>query len=293
MTLIRSSIPVIAFLAGIMWLNASHAQEGKGRILARLGNGETISEQDLTQYVGRRIDLKAAARNASGVTTVLHEMALARALALEGQSLGVPPRSGQGDGRFDDVYAHAIFSKISPACEMPKDEAATRDFYDKNPKAFTLPTAIRLSRVILPISEKVDGELAGPWLMSQVQAIGAGRQRFEDAARTAEQAYKLDAQGDLGWVTLNEESLILRALGDANQGDIVGPVKDGDFVYLFQIAEKRPSQIIPWNEVSAVAAKRAVTYCREQGRVDVQQRMFEKYGVQLDENAVRGLFEAR
>lgn len=293
MTSIRSIIPGIVLLAGAMMLNAAFAQEAKNPVLARLGNGETITEKDLTQYVGRRIDLKAVARNASGVTTVVQEMALARALALEGQSLGVPPRSEKGDTRFDDIYAHTIFSKISPACEAPKDEAAVRDFYDKNPKAFTLPTAIRLSRVILPVAEKVDGEPAGTWLMNQVQVIGAGRQKFEDAARRAEQAYKLDAQGDLGWVMLNEENLILRALGDANQGDIVGPVKDGDFVYLFQVAEKRPSQVVPWTEVSAVAAKRAVSYCREQARIDVQQRMFQKYGVQLDENAVRSLFEAK
>lgn len=292
MTSIRSIIPGIVLLAGAMALGAAFAQEAGNPVLARLGNGETITEKDLTQYVGRRIDLKAAARNASGVTTVVQEMALARALALEGQSLGVPPRSDKGD-RFDDIYAHTIFSKISPACEAPRDEAAARAFYDKTPKAFTLPTSIRLSRVILPAAEKVDGEPAGTWLMNQVQSIGAGRQKFEDAARRAEQAYRLDAQGDLGWVMLNEENVILRALGDANQGDIVGPVKDGDFVYLFQVAEKRPSQVVPWTEVSAVAAKRAVSYCREQARTEVQQRMFQKYGVQVDENAVSGLFKAK
>lgn len=292
MTSIRSIIPSIVLLAGAMVLGAAFAQEAGNPVLARLGNGETITEKDLTEYVGRRIDLKAAARNASGVTTVVQEMALARALALEGQSLGVPPRSDKGD-RFDDIYAHTIFSKISPACEAPRDEAAARAFYDKTPKAFTLPTSIRLSRVILPAAEKVDGEPAGTWLMNQVQSIGAGRQKFEDAARRAEQAYRLDAQGDLGWVMLNEENVILRALGDANQGDIVGPVKDGDFVYLFQVAEKRPSQVVPWTEVSAVAAKRAVSYCREQARTEVQQRMFQKYGVQVDENAVSGLFKAK
>ncbi|MHA7600614.1 peptidyl-prolyl cis-trans isomerase [Alicycliphilus sp. T452] len=293
MTSIRSSILGSMLLAGGMVLGTAFAQEAKNPVLARLGNGETITERDLTQYVGRRIDLKGVARNASGVTTVVQEMALARALALEGQSLGVPPRSEQGDGRFDDIYAHTVFGRISPPCEAPKDEAAARDFYDKNPKAFTLPTAVRLSRVILPATENMDGEHAGMWLMNQVQAIGEGRQKFEDVARRAEQAYKLDAQGDLGWVMLSEENLILRALGDANQGDIVGPVNDGDFVYLFQVAAKRPSQVVPWKDVSAVAAKRAVSYCREQGRIDVQQRMFQKYGVQVDENAVSGLFKAK
>lgn len=293
LTSIRSIISTIAFLTGAMVLNAAHAQEAKNPVLAHLGNGETITEKDLDQYLARRIDLRATARNASGVTSVLQEMALARALALEGQSLGMPRRSEKSDERFDDIYAHAVFGKISPICEAPKDESAARDFYDKNPKAFTIPVTIRLSRIILPAGSMVDDEHVGSWLMDRVQAIGAGRVKFDEVAAKAAKTYKLDAQGDLGWVVLNEDNLILRALGDANPGDLMGPLKEGDFVYLFQINDKRASQVVPWKDVAPVAAKRAVSYCREQARADVEQRMFKKYAVQLDEKAVSGLFDTK
>lgn len=292
-TLIRYLVPRIAFLAAATVLNAALAQEVKAPVLARLANGETITEADLTQYLGRRVDLKSAARNVSGVISVVQEMALARALALEGESQGVSRRKEGGEDRFDDIYAHAIFKSMSPVCEAPKDEEDARAFYDKNPKAFTAPTTVRLSRIILPAGSTIEGEPAGSWLMNQVQAMGAGIRKFDDAASKAEQVYMLEAQGDLGWVALNAENQILRALGSANQGDFVGPVKDGEFVYLFQIVAKRPSLIVPWKDVSAVAAQHAVRYCKEQGRADVQQRMFQKYGVQLDENAVRGIFDAK
>lgn len=292
-TSIRSTITVIALLAAAMGLNTAHAQERKNPVLARLGNGETITEKDLNQYLGRRIDLKAASRNATGLTMVLQEMALARALALEGQSMGVSRVKDTGDARFDDIYAHAVYTRISPTCEAPKDEAAARAFYDKNPKAFTIPVSIRLSRIILPAGSKVEDEPAGSWLMNQVQAIGTGRQKFDDAAAKAQKVYHLETQGDLGWVALNEDNVILRALGDANQGDMVGPLKDGEYVYLFQINAKRPSQLVPWKDAAPTAAKRAVSYCHEQTRADVQERMFKKYGVQLDEKAVSGLFETR
>jgi hypothetical protein len=290
-TLIRYLVPRIALLAAATVFNGALAQEAKGPVLARLSNGETITEADLTQYLGRRIDLKPVARNVSGVLTVVQEMALARALALEGESQGVPRRKEGGEERFDDVYALSIYKSMSPVCEAPKDEAAARAFYDSNPKAFTAPTTVRLSRIILPAGTTVEGESAGIWLVNQVQAIGTGSQKFDDAAAKAEQVYKLEVQGDLGWVALNAENQILRALASANQGDIVGPVKDGEFVYLFQIVAKRPSQIVPWKNVSAVAAQHAVRYCQEQGRADVQQRMFQKYGVQVDEEAVRGIFD--
>lgn len=292
MNVMQKALPGI-FLVAALGLNVAVAQEAREPALASFANGEIITGKELNQYLGRRIDLKAAARNAAGVEAAVQEMALARALGLEGDSLGVARRSGLGEGRFDDIYAHAIYTRLSPVCEQPKDEAATRDFYEKTPKAFTVPTSVRLSRIMLPGAEKVDGEPAVGWLLNQVQAIGTGARKFDDVAAKAEQAYKLEAQGDLGWVMLGSDNLILRALADANPGDIVGPVPDGEFVYLFQVNAKQASRVLPWGDVSATAAKRAVSYCREQAQVEIQERMFKKYGVQFDKKAIAGVFDKK
>lgn len=293
MTLIRSMIPCLALAAAFAHPSIGCAQEEKSPVLATFGNGEVINERDLTRYVGRRADLKPTSGNATGVLAIVREMALTRALNLEGAALGIERRTERGNSRFDDVYALTVFKNISPACEAPKDEAAARSFYDQTPKAFTVPTSVRLSRVILPVDSAVEGEPAEPWLLKQAKAIIEGRQKFESAASKAEQIYKLDAQGDVGWVALNADNVILRALESANQGDLVGPVKDGDYVYLFQIAAKRPSQVMPWAAVANVAAQQAVAYCREQGRTAVEQRVLQKYGVQVDETAVRSKFNKK
>lgn len=291
MSLIRSIIPGIVLMAVTAMFNAAHAQAEGAAVLVNFGNGEVITEKDLNEYLARRVDLKAASGNASGVMTVVQEMALTRALALEGAGMGIEQRTERG--RFDDAYALTIFKTISPACEAPKDSAAARDFYDKTPQAFTVPTTIRLSRVILPVEAVLDGEPAEAWLLAQAKAMSQGQRKFEESASQAEKIYKLDPQGDVGWVALNADNVILRALEAANQGDMVGPVKDGDYVYLFQVVVKRPSQLMPWNDVSAGAAQRAVNYCREQGSAEVRQRMFKKYNVQINENAVRGIFKTK
>lgn len=293
MTLMRKTLTATLLLAGAMMLHVAQAQDAKSAVFAHFSNGETITETDLDRYLQRRVDLKAVARNASGLTTVLQEMALTRTLALEGREMGVPRLSGKEDERFDDGYALAIFKQLSPACEPPKDETAARDFYDKNPKAFTVPTAVRLARIILPVGEKLDGEPAAAWLMSQIQAIGTGQQKFDDAVAKANQVYKLDAQGDLGWVLLNEESTLLGALASAQQGDLVGPVNDGEYVYLFRINAKRDSRLLPWADVSATASKRAESFCREQGQAQLKERLFKKYAVQLDDAAISGIFNKK
>lgn len=292
MSLICRIIPGIVLMATTV-LTVAHAQPEAKVPLVNFGNGEVITEKDLTEYLARRVDLKAASGNASGVMTIVQEMALARALALEGAVMGIERRTDRGSSRFDDAYAHTIFKTISPVCDTPKDVAAVRDFYDKTPQAFTVPTTIRLSRIILPVEAVVDGEPAEAWLLTQAKAMSQGQRKFEESASRAEQIYKLDPQGDVGWVALNADNVILRALEAANQGDIVGPVKDGDYAYLFQIVVKRPSQLMPWNDVSAGAAQRAVNYCREQGSAEVRQRMFKKYDVQINENAVRGIFKTK
>lgn len=286
----------LALLAAVGALGAAGAMAADAPapvpVLARLANGETITEKDLSQYLDRRIDLRPAVRNTWGVETVLKEMAFTRTLTLEGQAMG-EPRRGEGQAeRFDDVYSLNIFKKLAPRCEPPADEAATRRFYEQNPKAFTVPPTARLSRIMLPRTERVDGEAAVGWLLAQIQAVGTGAAKFDDVAARAEQVYKLDPQGDLGWVALGEDNTILRALADAKQGDIVGPVHEGDFVYIFQVNARRDARLLPWDEVSATAAKRAVRYCQEQGLNNMRASMFKKYGVETDAAAIRELFSA-
>lgn len=259
-------------------------------VLARMGNGETITERDLSEFLARRLDMRQAGRNMWGVQTAVREIALNRALVLEGEALKEPRREGKETDRFDDVYSFSIYKKLSPACAPPADAAATRQFFDDNPEAFRVPPMARLSRIMVPVGDVVEGEPAMGWLLQQTQAIGKGARKLEDVAQVAASVHKLDPQGDVGWVTLSDDIVILRALADAKAGDLVGPVREGDFVYLFYVNEKRESRQLAWDEVAAAASSRAVRYCREQANAQIQERLFKKYGVVVDNAAIQGLF---
>lgn len=259
--------------------------------LVRFKSGESITEADLSTYLEKRIDLRGSVRNVWGVETVLREMALTRALVLEGPSSGEPYTQGGTPARFDDKYALSVYRKLSPACEPPGDATAARKFFDDNPQAFRVPAMARLSRVMLPTHAELDGQPAGMWLMQQVQGIGAGSSTFDGITKRAEESHKLDLQGDLGWVNLVEENTILRALAGAKAGEIVGPVREGEFVYLFSVQGKRESRQLAWDEVAASAPARAVSYCRQTGAEKLKTGLFEKYGVQLDAAAIKALFD--
>ena len=261
-------------------------------VLARMAGGETIAESDLTAYLQKRIDLRHTLRNVWGIQTALREMAMTRSLVLEGGPLGVERVVGKDKAtdRFDDAYAHAVFKKIAPVCEPPADGVAARKFFDETPQAFRVPPMARLSRIMLPAGASVEGELATGWLLQQTQAIGSGARKFDAAAEIASGVYKLDPQGDLGWVTLTNDVPILRALADAKAGDMVGPVPEGEFIYLFHIASKRDARQLTWDEAVTSVPGRAVRYCREQANAQIEEKMFKKYDVQIDVAKIRMLF---
>lgn len=285
----------VLVLIGLVAATVASAAVDNQPVLVRIGATETITAQDLSDYLDRRMDLRPARRNAFGVDAILREMALTRALGFEGDAMGVPRRADADGLRFDDVYGHAMYKRLAPACEPPADAAAARKYFDEHPQAFRVPPMARLSRIMLPASATVDGESAMGWLFQQAQAIAAGTVKLDAIADKATTVHKLDPQGDLGWVTLTDDAKILRALADAKQGELVGPVREGDFGYLFYIAAKRDSRQLAWDEVAASVPTRAVNLCRQEANEKLRDTLFKKYKVEIDQKAIDQLFsdEAR
>ncbi len=270
---------------------ASSGAWAAGEPLAKLSNGETVSDKDFETYLARRADLKPMARNFWGAESALREMLMTRVLVLEGLRMKEPNRGGSEPQRFDDTYGHGIYQKLVQNCPKPDGPAAARKFYDDHPEAFTVPASARLARIMLPTAEKVDGVPSMAWLMDQAQGIAKGSVKFEQAADKAAKLYRMEPQGDLGWVNLTGDVSIMKALGGAKAGEMVGPVRDGDFGYLFLIGEKRDPRVMKWDEVQASAANRQVVFCREQENKKLNEKLFKQYGVTFNNDAIKALFK--
>lgn len=258
--------------------------------LVRFENGEVITKSDLDAYLGRRIDLRPIARNYWGADAVLREMALTRALVLEGERMKEPRAEADDANRFDDIYGQTVFRKLAPACEPPADEAAAKAFFEQNPDAFRIPPSVRVKRVMLPAETRIGDESAMGWLMLRAEAIAKGHESFDSAAERAAEAYKLETQGDVGWVLLSGEASMLGAFASAEKGDLVGPLREGEFGYLFQILDKREGRLLTWKEAESSAAARSVSYCREQAHKKIRDQLFQKYGVVFDAKEIGDIF---
>jgi len=288
------------WLTAILYVVASTAAQATAapvdRPFARLtkmannADGETISAQDLADYLDVRIGLRAVARNTQGIEHVVREMAFMRVLHLEGERLDIA-RSGVSEttSRFDDMYALAVQKKQEPVCVRPENEQQARAYFDAHPQAFMLPAQARVQRIMLPLAAQIKGQSATEWLQAQAQAIAAGAP-FAAVAEQAEQIEALEVQGDLGWIQLDEEHPVIARLRNVKAGELLGPLQEGELVYLFQVTQQRPARLLAWEEAKSFAATRAETYCRESGEKQLRAELFQKYGVEIDRAAIRAFF---
>ena len=284
-------IKYVAAIVLSMALTSVWAQPATAKPLARLADGEVVSEQDLSDYLDRRIDLRQVARNAWGVEGVVQEMAMTRVLVLEGLRLKFPRKAEDGVPplRFDDIYGLAVYKKQAPVCEAPANEQEARQYYDTHPQAFVLPAQARVERIILPVATEIGGGSAMAWLQDQARAVIQGKRKFGVVALRAQGEYSLDAQGDLGWITLDGDHTIMRALKTVKAGELLGPVQDDEFVYLFSVLQKREARQLSWDEVKSFAASRAVSHCRQEAQTQMRAELFKRYGVEIDRAAIREL----
>jgi hypothetical protein len=258
--------------------------------LARLANGEVLTEQDLSEYLTRRVDLRQLARSALGVEHVVQEMAFTRVLTLEGGRLNLPRKSAEGTPpRFDDIYGLAVYKSQAPACEVPANEQEARHYFDANPDAFVVPAQARVERIILPAATEIGGGSAMAWLQDQARAVAQGKRKFGLVALRAQGEYSLDPQGDLGWITLDADHSLMRALRSVNAGELLGPVQDGEFVYLFSVVQKREARQLSWEDAKSFAATRAATHCRQEAQSRIRNDLFKRYGVEIDRSAIQKL----
>lgn len=268
-------------------------QAESAAVLAKIASSEVISQADYDAYVERRIDLKALKRSYWGVKQIVEEMATTRALVLEGQRIGEkrPERPDGAELRFDDMYGEAVYQKIADKCNSKMTEEEAKKYYVDHPAAFLVPPEAKLRRIVLPINEKVEDVLAADWLMQQARKIVTGAQKIDETARIAQEIYKLEAQGDIGWVPLSSDFGVMKVLSSAQSGELVGPVREGDFVYLFEITAKKPEKKLQWDVVSNFAATRAYQYCSEESRKKIRNELFERYAVIIEDAEIRGMFK--
>lgn len=290
-TFMGACVLVLMLLTGGAWRPCLAGSASQPEVLARLGSAETITVQDVDDYVARRVDARALLGTAQGLRHLLKEMAVVRVLVLEGEKRSIPRRVGDGS-RFDDAYALAVRSRLMPSCEPPKDEREAKAFYDSHPEAFRVPGRARVSRLVVRRSDRLEGKSAGDWLTEQARLIASGKRKFDDLLAVVMPLNPGERMGDLGYIDLGEDSPVVKAIASAPVGGVVGPVRDGDSLFLFLVTDKKEAVLPSWDVVRLQAAARAVEFCRETAIRHLTDDLLKKYDVRYDEEVINRVAES-
>ena len=268
-----------------LWLVPLLSPAADDPVLARIGD-EPVTLGQVRAYVRNKPILRGyLSTGYPGVRRVLEDLILVRLLVREGGRLGIPRRADDDD----DLYAFRVKGRLLPRCDKP-DEREARRFYDTHPERFSTPVFVRLQRLQLPADATVDGLKAADFLARAAEQVRGGRLAFEDLARRCPQASCLQ---DLGFMRLDGLDLVgdsaLAGLKDARPGDVVGPVRAGEVVFLYRVTARRDPILAPWDQVREEAVEKAWRFCRQQAFAELKECLYRRYRVRLDEETLRSL----
>lgn len=288
---------LLALSLGLMMLLSCPARAQSAApsfaLMVRIGD-ENVDQKTLREYAQARVDLRALLASDLGMEAIARDYALARVLVLEGQARGI--QDDQPNAAADDTspylvmdrYAEKVYRQLSAQCDLPNDEVVLRDYYEKNPEAFSTPTRLRLSRVVLPLEKRIDIFDATTWLQVQAHAVALGQTSFENIVQRAQSEVPNIHQGDIGWTYLVGDDPLIGALQSAEAGNLVGPVRIGRQVVLLRVDDKMSPQRMPWEAVRHQAHTAATEHCRNTEREKVMRTLFERYGVRIEWKPTNG-----
>lgn len=260
-------------------------------VLVEFAGNEKITKSDLKSYISTRLDLIGRVRTVGEVSGALKEMAFTRVLILEGSEGGVTNKSMAPLSRFDDAYAFDVYKKIASPCIELDSVSEQEQFFKEYPELFRAPATVRLQRFMLPIQASVNGISALSLMKSWREEWQRNQITLDQIGSKVSEIFNLEVQGDVGWIALSPDVSVMNTVAQAGKREMVGPLIEGDFVYLFFIENKQESKQLTWEEIGAEVKNISLSHCRKNNKDKLKKQLFEKYNVIFVERNIVKYFE--
>jgi peptidyl-prolyl cis-trans isomerase D len=150
----------------------------------------------------------------------------------------------------DLEYVDLSWRDLKDKLSVSEDEA--REYYQMNPREFTIPESYRIQNILLKIPPDADKEKLDE-IRKKAEDLLARIKGGEDFAQVAQQASEDTASavkgGDLGFVAKGTMSRpIEMAVQNLAVGDVTGPVLSEQGYNLIKLEDKKPESVIGFDE---------------------------------------------
>lgn len=286
----KTGILLLSLLAGLMAgpLWAESIRENP--VLATIGTDYTVSKVDLISYARPLPNLFPYLTIPGGPRRILDDMIKTRLLINEGLRLGMPRPGPESGG--DTAYAIAVRLRLAPRCAAP-DESTVRAYYDAHPEQFSSPAFLRLNRFGLRFTPE-NREAVSARLQALVGNLVRGETSFAALAPDSDDEFGKSRAGDLGFVAQEDTSSPITAeLLKAKIGQIVGPLEQGDMLYLYQITARRDGVLEPYAGIRANVAEKQQQACYTQRVNEMFETLKQRWPVKYLLDDIDSAFEAK
>lgn len=275
----------------IALLSLFPAISNANEVLASIGGVENITKDDLRKYVEKRVDMAGTFKNSYAVENSLNEMIFTRLLVLEGVEKSIPRAETKAmDDRYDNQYGFSVFRTLSVPCLPLKDKAEEKKYFDEHPEVFRVNTTVRLFRYMLPKKQANEPFDATEKMMEWAKGWSSEKMTLDQIGAEASKFYNIEIQGDIGWIQLSNDVQIMRGIDSAKTGELVGPVAEGGFVYLFYVAGKHEARQLQWGEVNNQVSEMAVSFCARRNSENIKNNLYSKYRVNINKENIKKIF---
>jgi hypothetical protein len=222
--------------------------EASNPVLATVAE-HAITKQDLLNYGRESPYLLPYLSIPGGPMKILNDMINERLLILEGERLGI----AKGE-TSSPAYAYQVRSHLAPACPIP-DEGTAKSYYEEHPEKFSTPIFLRLYRFGLPFTAENESAVFNQ-LSELGNSVRRGETTLADAVANGKNESMVVRQGDLGFLPYDDtDNPIMKELTRAPINQIVGPLKQKDWFFLYQVTDRREPILASYERIKDEAAK--------------------------------------
>lgn len=273
-----SLLRILLVLLAVQPLGIIAAQEQEPVTLATVA-GEPITDQDLVRYARSMPLLTAYLGAPGGPMRILDNMIKERLLILEGERLGIPrPSEAQGG---ESAYLLRVRKALMKPCPEPT-EASARAYYQAYPEDFSTSLYLRLRRIGLVVTPETEAEVKQR-LEQLRRRIESGEIGFAEAAeKVSQDPMGKGRGGDIGFVPdTDPDNPLMAMLRTAKEGEIVGPLRQQDMVYLYQVTDRREPILEPYATAKEHAPEKQRQACRQQALQEVFAELKKRWQVEV------------
>lgn len=187
------------------------------------------------------------------IAKLLENVLVNKTLAARARIAGVdrePVMAKQIEMAADKLLAQEQVIRATKAITTPNFEARTRELYQVDIDRYTLPAKVHVSHILVDTKNRTSEEAL--LRIKQVREQAIGGKKFEELA--LEYSDDPSAKGNKGDLGFFEEGKMVKPFSDAafamsTQGDITEPVKSIFGYHIIQLHEKKPKQVLSFEEV--------------------------------------------